>query len=166
MELLFSTIPGIIMSVGGIIVVCVIGYTYVMGLLKKNKDGADDRLINILQGTVKALEEKVDKQKEDHDAEVKNLNTKIDTLTKKVSDLESENETLVKVLQGRDEQTKKFYEAAFESMKTAKETHALVVKMAESIINGNKNVEELIKVISKHADIADHSITAVSDAKK
>ncbi len=65
------------------------------------EDEADengDRLISILQGTVEQLEKKVNKQTAD-----------IEELTGKVNLLSKENETLIKILQGKDERTIAIY---------------------------------------------------------
>ena len=131
------------MTVGGLLAVAVVGIFYVIGLFSKTKDGADDRLIGILQETVTALEKKVDDQKKEHDNILGNLTKQIGELTKKVDDLEQENGTLVKVLQGRDEQTQAFYKKAFEAIETGKGTHSLVENLA-------KNQSELMKVLVDH----------------
>lgn len=99
-------------------------------------DGQEDRLIGLLQTTVSELEKRVNQQ----DVDIK-------LLTKKVTDLEHENETLIKVLQGRDEQTKEYYKQAYKSMKIAEETHNIVTKLAEGITQTNKNIEKLINII-------------------
>lgn len=138
-----STAVGIILSIGSVFAVAVIGGLYVVGLLKGKKDDEDDRLINILDKTVKALQGEVKKQKEDGDTTIKSLNKKIDDLTIKVNELEKENLTLIKVLQGRDEQTAKFYSEAFKSMETAKATHKLVEDM-------NKNQTVLMTTLIDH----------------
>lgn len=132
MEKFFNTIPGIVISLGAILTVVVSGLLYVLGLWKKGKNGEDDRLINILQETVNELEKKVNGQKDTHDLEVKNLNDKIDGLVEKVDTLEKENQTLTRVLQGRDEETQKFYNKAFEAIDTGKQTHLLVEQMSKS----------------------------------
>lgn len=140
MEHFLSTIPGIILTIGAIITVIVAGFLYVAGLYKNGKDGEDDRLINILKGTVEALEKKVDDQKKEHDDTVGSLTKKIDNLTAKVDNLEKENETLTKVLQGRDEQTQVFYKKAFEAMEISAKTFVLVEAM-------NKNHTDLMKML-------------------
>lgn len=113
---------------------------------KKKLDASDDRLINILQTTVSELEKKVNKQTED-----------IEGLTKKVTALERENETLVKVLQGRDAQTQKFYEQGFESMKKTDEIHdgieeltKVVKTLGESISKNNDMTAEFVKTMKDH----------------
>src|SRR5690606_36263906 len=103
---------------------------------RKDVNEEEDRLITLLQETVKELEKKVDKQGEE-----------IATLTKKVTDLEHENDILVKVLQGRDEQTKEFYKQAYESMKITNETYKIVSKLAEGFAQSNANIEKLISII-------------------
>lgn len=138
-----TTIPGLIISVGAIFGVIVIGGLYALGLFKKTKDGEDDRLIKILEGTVNALEARVNAQKIEYDNNSKELNDKIDLLTEKVDELERENETLVKVLQGRDTQTKDFYKKSFDAMEIAKQTHNAVLEM------GNKQTE-LMKMLIEY----------------
>ena len=139
----FATTIGLVTAIGGLVAVVIVGVLYVAGLWKKGKDGEDDRLINILEGTVKALEKKVDDQKKEHDDLIQGLSTEIKELTKKVGDLEHENETLTKVLQGRDEQTQVFYKKAFEAMEVSNKTFALVETM-------NKNHTELMKILVDH----------------
>lgn len=169
MTVFLSTVPGIIITIGGIISVLVIGVLYVLGLWKKGKDDEDDRLIQTLKETVEALDKKFKVKEEEWDNQKKEwskrddeLNTKIDTLTRKVGDLEHENETLVKVLQGRDEQTKKFYDQAFESMKVAQSTHEIVVDFASSFKQTNENMAKLIELLGKHVDVADHMVTGAN----
>lgn len=143
MQNFLSTIPGIIISIGGIAAVAVVGGLYVLGLIKGKKDTSDDRLINILEGTVKALEGKVDSQKKEHDDILVKLTKDIKNLTEKVEELEKENITLTKVLQGRDEQTQLFYKKAFEAIDVGNKTYALVETM-------NKNHTELMKMLVEH----------------
>lgn len=143
MEHFLSTIPGIIITIGGILSVAVFGGLYVVGLWKGKKDNEDDRLIKILEGTVNALEQKVDSQKREHDDILTKLTKEIKDLTVKVTDLENENETLVKVLQGRDEKTQEFYKKAFEAIEVGGKTYTLVETM-------NKNHTELMKMLVEH----------------
>lgn len=131
------------MSVGAVFAVVVVGGLYALGIIKKKKDEEDDRLINILKGTVDALETKVNNQKKEHDETVTVLSNKIDHLTKKLTELEKENETLVKVLQGRDAQTQEFYKKAFEAMEISKATHSAVLEMS-------KNQTELMKMLIEY----------------
>lgn len=146
MSTFLSTIPGAIgtiISLGAVMAVVVIGALYALGIWKKGKDDQDDRLIKILEGTIDALEKKVDDQKRGHDEIINELMAKIEVITKKVNLLESENGTLTKVLQGRDEQTQVFYKKAFESMEMATKTFLLV----EAI---NKNHNDLMKMLVEH----------------
>lgn len=121
----------------------VFGGLYVVGLWKGKKDNEDDRLIKILEGTVTALEQKVDNQKKEHDEILTKLTKEIKELTVKVTDLENENETLVKVLQGRDEKTQEFYKKAFDAIEVGGKTYMLVEQM-------NKNHTELMKMLVDH----------------
>lgn len=146
MKEFFSTIPGIVISLGAILAVVVTGLLYALGLWKKGKDAEDDRLIKILEGTVNALKVNVDDQKKEYDENIGKLTEKIDSLTIKVEHLEKENETLTKVLQGRDEQTQLFYKKAFEAIETGEKTY-------KTIENLNKNQEDLLAVLREHLKI-------------
>lgn len=115
---------------------------------RREENDAEDRLITLLKTTVTEFENKFKAQDE-----------KIAELTKKVDDLEKENGTLVEILQGRDEQTKLFYSRAFKSMEVSQETHKIVLKLAESMSQTNQTVSRLFDLLSKHADVLDHSIT-------
>jgi len=110
---------------------------------------AEDRLITLLKTTVTEFENKFSAQ-----------DKKIAELTKKVDDLEKENGTLIEILQGKDEQSKKFYEQAFKSMEVSQETHKIVLKLAESMSQTNETVARLFDLLSKHTEIIDHSISS------
>lgn len=88
----------------------------------RQRDGADDRLIGILKQTVDELEKKVNKQDED-----------IKSLVGKVDRLKYINETLTKVLQGRDEATLAFQRELLNSASTAKETNQIAQNLEKSI---------------------------------
>lgn len=77
--------------------------------LKKEETDTATNVIDLLKEQVDALEGKVDQQHAD-----------IIELTKKVESLSSENETLTKVLQGRDGQTQAFYKDAYAGMEMVK----------------------------------------------
>lgn len=109
---------------------------------RKLVDNEEDRLITILTTTVQELEKKVDKQGQ-----------KIGVLSKKVDDLEKENETLIEVLQGRDEATKKFYSQVLAATETAKETNEYVKTIHEENKATNENIKELIHIMGKHVDV-------------
>jgi len=130
----------------GLIIAAIAGGAGAYMVYNKQKDGADDRLISILKNTVDQLEVKVNKQSDD-----------IEKLTKKITSMEHENEVLVKVLQGRDDQTQTFYKQAFESMKKANETHDVVTTLAENMKVTNENTTKLIELLSKHLDVIDHT---------
>ncbi len=118
---------------------------------KKKKDDVDaeDRLIDILKKTVDELSTKVDGQGKE-----------IVELREAITDLESENEKLVEILQGRDEKTQEFYRQAFEAFKVMQDTQATVKALSQSFVDTNKNIESLVTLMSKHVDVIDHSISA------
>ena len=109
---------------------------------KKEVDGSEDRLIDILQKTVKELEVKVNKQSED-----------IEELSLEVEELRKENKKYIEIFQGRDEETKKFYEQAFESMKLARDTHDAVTTLVKNMEVTNTNATKLIELLGKHLEV-------------
>ena len=98
----------------------------------RQRDGADDRLIKILQGTVEELEKKVEA-----------LETEQEHLTKQVTKLQTTNDTLTKVLQGRDEATVLFQNEARQAIILGRETNEIARAT-------NQAVKELADVLSKH----------------
>lgn len=145
----------LITTIGTIGVVVVVGALYFAGLWKGKKDDADDRLIKILKETVDAQTKNID----DLDKKVTKLQEREKELTNEVSELRKDNKKYIEILQGRDQQTQEFYKQAFEAMKISKETFTIVTAMAQGMTDTNKNIEKMIDLISKHADVIDHSIT-------
>lgn len=107
----------------------------------RQKDGADDRLINILKQTVDALETKVNKQSED-----------IEALTKKVNELERENDTLIEVLQGRDKNTLEFQKQMLDAMKIGMETNGLAKENSEKLAHLIDIMTEHLEVVRQHQE--------------
>jgi len=122
MEAFFTTIPGVIIAIAGSIAIIATAVFYGVGVFKGKSDNADDRLINILKETVDQLEIKVNQQSKD-----------IESLTKKVDELEKENGTLIEVLQGRDKNTLDFQRQMLEAMKIGMETNGLAKHTAEKL---------------------------------
>ena len=106
----------------GLVLAAIAGGFSAYIIYNRNKDGSDDRLIGILQKTVDELEKKVNKQSDD-----------IESLTKKVDELERENETLIEVLQGRDKSTLEFQRQMLEAMRIGMETNGLAKETASSL---------------------------------
>lgn len=69
---------------------------------RKEENGADDRLINLLKGTVENLEREVISLKEKHEKNVL-----------EIAQLRTENNIITKILQGRDEETARFQREGF-----------------------------------------------------
>lgn len=88
----------------------------------RNRDGADDRLIKILQTTVEEMEKKVDSQGEE-----------IEELTLKVAALTTTNETLTRILQGRDENTQRFQAEVLAAVKIGGDTNEIAKRNEVSL---------------------------------
>lgn len=112
---------------------------------QKDTDGSEDRLIDLLQKTVNELEKKVNQQTAD-----------IKVITTKMQHLEKENETLVRVLQGRDDATQQFYRQMLESIKVTQSTHDTVTTLAKSVQDTVTNMTKLIELLSRHLEVLDH----------
>lgn len=109
--------------------------------VRKESDDADDRLIGLLQGTVSELDRKVAL------LEKVNQQMQID-LTK----LQTENETMKSILQGRDAATLTFQKAGVESMKR---TEAILTIVTDT----NRNVEKLVALLEKHFKALEVAVT-------
>lgn len=116
----------------GLTIAAIAGGAGAYVVYNRNKDGSDDRLIGILQKTVDELEKKVNKQDVD-----------IQALTTKVADLKSTNDTLTKVLQGRDEATLAFQSKVLEAVALAHETNGTTKAL-------EKSMGKLTDLISAH----------------
>lgn len=122
---------------------------------KKELDGEEDRLISILQNTVKELEKKVNQQ----DADIKSLTLKVDALS-------IENHTLTKVLQGRDEETQKFYKEAYTAMRTVDESYNKLKSLEEVVKEKNHNISELINLVGRQVDAIERTGSTIAEAAK
>lgn len=100
--------------------------------VKDESDRADDRLINLLRSTVDTLDRKVKVLEEEQSK------TRLE-LTR----LRTENETMSKILQGRDTSTVEYQKASYESMKLLAETY----KVSQET---NANVEKLYRLLDEH----------------
>lgn len=116
----------------GLILAAIAGGFSAYLIYNRQKDGADDRLITILKETVDELEKKVNKQ-----------STDIESLTKKVDELEKENQTLIEVLQGRDKNTLEFQRQMLEAVRIGMETNGLAKETATKL-------GSLIDIMEKH----------------
>lgn len=87
-------------------------------------DEASDRLVKILQGTVKELETKV----ESHE-------TKLLENAKQIASLTTANELMTKLLEGRDKETLEFQKQGFEAFKNISELAKIARSINEFVIN-------------------------------
>lgn len=122
---------------------------------KKEEDDAGDRLVNILQKTVTELEERIDQ----YDLNFTELNQKVNKLV-------TENKTLRDIIQGKDEETQRFYKQAFEGMKLSQETNALVKEIAVAMKFQNDNVSKLIDLFGKQIEASKDAGHNIVEAAK
>lgn len=118
----------------GIAAFIIVGIFAIIGMVDKSTRARRKEVAELLKEQVDALEGKVE------------------LLSKQVEELKKENETLIRVLQGRDEQTQLFYKKGFESMKTIDESLSLMKVMNDKmdvIRQENGNVGKLIGVVNK-----------------
>lgn len=89
---------------------------------RKEADGTEDRIIKLLQTEVGELTKKVDLQAQE-----------IVMLRGEIGVVKTENVTLMKVLQGRDDRAEKFYAQSAESMALNKQTNEIVMALSEDM---------------------------------
>ena len=107
---------------------------------KKMEDDADDRLINLLQQTVGELEKKVTLMEADQRI-----------MTDAIKDLKSKNQTLLEVLQGRDNNTKEFNQRMLEAAAIAEKANTQAEK------NG-QNIKKLVDLLERHLSAIERKI--------
>lgn len=118
-------------TVTGTIAAIVFGFLYAkkknVKETEKKTDDAEDRLVVILQGTVTALEKKVgDLEK----AQTESSN--------RIKDLETENEIVNRVLQGRDGKSEELYAMSKENSMNIKNLYTLMerhISIVEKALN-------------------------------
>lgn len=129
----FFSIQGTIVQFGGYMVGAITaGFMIIQSFgkgfqetdAKRDKAAAD--LIGILQGTVNALNEKVDVLQRAHLENVKEL-----------SRLRGENETFAKLLQGRDEMSQKFQQEGFAAFVRTEETQKHIERVLTLLEENN-----------------------------
>lgn len=99
----------------------------------KEADAADDRLIKLLQETIKELQGKVTV-----------LERWKEVTEERMTALKMENSNLVKILQGRDDNTREYQQKALRAM--------------ELVENTNGNVQKLMELMEKHLDIIEKKL--------
>lgn len=132
METFITELPNTLIGWLSLLVAFGLSVTTAILLYRKFKNGESDRLIGLLQGTVEELEKKVNKQDED-----------IKLLSKKVETLQSTNETLTAVLQGRDKSTMEFQQQVLVAVTKTAEMHVLIEDMY-------KQIGRLVDTVSAH----------------
>lgn len=141
MEGFFSTVGGFItiatiIIAGGVAVYAIIDKT----LRDRRKEAleAADGLIDTLKETITELEERLI-----------NVETEHEKLTKAVGELKSNNETLVAILQGRDEGSKQFQQKVLSAVEKAEDTNKIVRSLEASVATMVATTTKLIKIIGE-----------------
>lgn len=133
----------LILKIGGIILgffaLAVAGFFAVIGWLDKKKkdrrkleDVTEDRVISLLQTEVGELSKKV-----------VTLEKREKELTTELHTVKGQNDQLIKIMQGRDDNTIMFQKKTLDAIAMSEETHKLVAQMAQSqndFLNAVKNM--------------------------
>lgn len=124
----------------------ILGVIAVFGLIDREKkkrdqtiDAADDRLIKLLQGTVSSLEKQVNK-----------LSMKVGDLSGKVNKLQTENDILRSILQGKDDDSEQYRKGVNRALTKADKTHEIVGSNSKYLNKINKNIERLAGLMEEH----------------
>jgi TolA-binding protein len=120
----FASIAGYVVGAIGVGFAAIQAYSSGFSATEKAKDQASKELVTILQETVETLK-----------AEMKEMqNNHINNVTA-IAQLKGENETLLKILQGRDEKYLKFQQDGFAAFKRVENTE--------------KNIERLVGLLER-----------------
>lgn len=113
-------------------------------LKEKNELGnkADDRLITILQTTVANLEK-----------EVEALRRVVEETSKKLIEVQAENNVLREVFQGRDQNTIEFQKRGFEAIAKTDEVLRLARETNTLSQSTEKHLVKLLTLIEKHMKV-------------
>lgn len=137
----FLGLPDSIAGWIGIIGVIVVGGVAVWGLIDKamrdrRKDAIDaaDDVIVVLKEKVEILEKKV-----------KTLEDEQSVHIKQITELRATNETLTKILQGRDDRTLDFQRVVIESTQNVAEIHEIVKATEGHLANLADAIQKLIE---------------------
>lgn len=132
-------IVSLIISIGTIVSGLVVGLLYFFGAFGKaerdnNKDAqeASSFVISSFKGKIEILEAKVAEQA----TELKKMATKLESIV-------TENQLLRTILEGRDEDTKRFYTEGFKAMDKSQ-------LILEKVTRTDVNVDKLYGAIEKH----------------
>ena len=132
-------------AIAGIIIV---GVVAIFGLVDREKkkrddslDAADDRLIKLLQGTVTSLEKQVNK-----------LSMQVGDLSGKVSKLQTENDILRSILQGKDDDSEAYRKGVNNALIKADKTHNIVKDNSSDLKLISKSMEKLARLMEAHME--------------
>lgn len=109
----FGAIAGYIVGAIGVGFAAIQAYSSGFSATEKAKDQASQELVKILQATVETLKAEMKEMQQNH----------IGNVTA-IAQLKGENETLLKILQGRDEKYLKFQQEGFAAFKRVESTQS------------------------------------------
>ena len=122
-----SLLPGwVIPASGWVVGIIAVGFSAIQAFSKgfsateHAKDQASKELVTILQATVETLK-----------AEMKEVQGHHLENVQAIAKLRGENETLVKILQGRDETYLKFQQEGFAAFKRIEDNHNITVRLVD-----------------------------------
>lgn len=145
MQELIASLPSTFLGWIGILTVVIVGILGAWGIFDRTMrdrrkdalDGADD-IIGVLEKKIQLLEGRVTE-----------LENEREIHTTQITELKATNETLTKILHGRDETTMAFQHRVLEATGTAKETNGIVKKMEESVKTMAEAMTRLASAIEK-----------------
>jgi len=138
-----ATFTGSFIGLATVAGIFVVGLIALWGIIDKQirdrrkaaLDGADD-VIGILKEKVQVLEDKV-----------RDLEEERDEHTGQIRELKATNETLTKILQGRDEATLAFQREVLEAVKTIGEVQGIVCAVEKQIGTMAESIDRLSKAV-------------------
>lgn len=141
MELL-TNIPSLVT----ILTLDVLGLFAIIGLFEKGRRDQMKQKDEQIEILIQTMKDRIDLLS----TEVKEAKDEAKGATVKFEKMKSENDTLIKVLQGRDETMQKFIADGFGAMRLGAQTHDLAVQNNGYLKKLAESMAELNKALAKH----------------
>lgn len=142
---LSASLPQTLIGWIAVLSLLVTGALAIVGLVDKQRRERNKESAALDADFIAKLQREVNELKTDNAGR----DAQISALSAQVGAYKEANENLVKILQGRDENTKQFYQAAFESFKLTRDNHDVLTTIAASMHTANENTTKLIELLGQ-----------------
>lgn len=138
-----AQLPQTLVGWAGFITLIIVGVFAVWGLFDKTLRDRRKDAVAAADDVIKALNERVDQLTN----RVEELETEQAVHIKQIAELKATNETLTKILQGRDENTIKFQKEVGDAIKTTNGINEIIKKVERQVGTMAEAMERLAKAL-------------------